>query len=359
MSAQWGNSIKYTIFGESHGAAIGIVIDGLAPGIELDIAFIKAEMERRAPGNSPLTTPRKEKDQFEILSGYYNGKTTGAPLSVIIRNTNQRSGDYSKHDGLMRPGHADYSGYIKYKGFNDFRGGGHFSGRMTAPIVFAGAVAKQILLEKNIIIGSHIYSLLNINDFPFELNNVDSKLLSDLTKSKLPLLNKALEQDIYKTVEEIRSEKDSVGGIIEVAAANLPAGIGDPFFNSMESQISHLIFSIPGIKGIEFGEGFNITKMKGSEANDSYNYEGDKVTTSSNHNGGILGGITNGRPLIFRCAVKPTASIEKEQNTINVNTKENDIINIVGRHDPCILFRAIPVVEAVTAIAILENLTKE
>lgn len=358
MSAQWGKSIKYTIFGESHGPAIGIVIDGLKPGLELDIDFIKGEMERRAPGSSSLTTPRKEADEFEILSGYFNGRSTGVPLTAIIRNTNQRSNDYTRHNGLMRPGHADYTGYVKYEGFNDFRGGGHFSGRITAPLVFAGAVAKQLLKEKGIIIGSHIYSLYNLKDTPFDMNCIDDDILRKLSQNRIPLLNKDLENEVYTIVENIRKEQDSVGGIVEVAAVNLPAGLGSPFFDSIESDLSHLIFSVPGLKGIEFGEGFNITGMKGSEANDCYHYSDGKVQTYSNHNGGVLGGITNGRPLIFRCAVKPTPSIAKEQQTINIYTGENDKISIVGRHDPCILFRAIPVIEAVTAMAILEHMEK-
>lgn len=357
MGAQWGSKIKYTIYGESHGNAIGVVIDGLRPGISLDMEAIEFEMQRRAPGGSSLTTPRNEKDQFEILSGFFNGKTTGTPLSVMIRNTNQHSKDYDKSKVLMRPGHGDYPGFVKYDGFNDYRGGGHFSGRITAPLVFAGAVAKQLLKEQDVIIGSHIYSLFNINDKRFNLNSIDGNLLSELTKTKLPLLDKSLEEPIISAVEKIKAEKDSVGGVVEVAVVNVPAGLGDPFFESIESQLSHLIFSIPGIKGIEFGEGFDIARMKGSEANDGYYYNGEGVVeTYTNNNGGINGGITNGRPIVFRCAVKPTPSIGKEQKTININTLENDTISVIGRHDPCILFRAIPVIEAVTAMTLLENM---
>lgn len=354
MSGVWGKNIKLSIFGESHGNAIGITIDGLLPGIELDIDYIKRELERRMPGKNKLSTARKEADQFEILSGYFNNKTTGSPLSAIIRNSDQHSKDYSKLKNLMRPGHADYTGNIRYKGFNDYRGGGHFSGRITAPLVFAGAVAKQILAEKGILIGSHIKSIANVEDESFDKVNIEDSLLSDLLKEEFPTINKEKGVEMRKLIIDAKGELDSVGGVVETAVLNLPVGIGSPFFYSVESHLSHMIFSIPAVKGIEFGEGFDISKLRGSEANDEYYMENDKVKTRTNNNGGILGGITNGMPIVFRTAFKPTASIARLQHTIDIEKHENAELEITGRHDPCIVQRAVPVVEAAAAIAILD-----
>lgn len=356
MSGTWGNKIKLSIFGESHGKAVGITIDGLSPGIELDINHINKEMERRAPGKSKLSTSRQESDSFEILSGYFNGRTTGTPLCAVIYNSNQHSRDYEKTKNLMRPSHGDLTGYIKYEGFNDYRGGGHFSGRLTAPLVFAGAICRQILETKSITIGSHIKSIAKISDDSFNPILVNDETLKKLSAKDFPLLNEAVESEMKETILRAKEEKDSVGGVIETAAVNLPIGLGDPFFDSVESTLSHLLFSIPGVKGIEFGEGFTISEMKGSEANDQYFVKDDKIRTYTNHNGGILGGITNGMPLIFRVAVKPTASIGKIQNTVDIEKRENAKLEIIGRHDPCIVHRAVPVVEAVTAIALLDLL---
>ena len=356
MSCVWGNKIKLSIFGESHGKAIGINIDGLPSGIELNMDFIKKEMERRAPGKSELSTTRKEEDSFEILSGYFNGRTCGTPLCALIYNTDQHSRDYEETKNLMRPSHGDYTGFIKYNGFNDYRGGGHFSGRITAPLVFAGAVCRQILEAHNIVIGSHIKSIGKIQDDYFDMTGISSKFLKSLNTSNFPVLDRKVEQDMKDVIINERNEKDSVGGIIETAAINLPAGLGEPFFDSVESTLSHLLFSIPGVKGVEFGAGFKITEMKGSAANDEYYIDGDKVKTFSNNNGGINGGITNGMPLILRVGIKPTPSIGKAQKTVDISKKENTIIEIKGRHDPCIVQRALPVIEAVTAIGILDLL---
>lgn len=356
MSCVWGNKIKLSIFGESHGKAIGINIDGLPSGIELNMDYIKKEMERRAPGQSELSTTRKEEDSFEILSGYFNGRTCGTPLCALIYNTDQHSRDYEETKNLMRPSHGDYTGFIKYNGFNDYRGGGHFSGRITAPLVFAGAVCRQILEAHNIVIGSHIKSIGKIQDDYFDMTGISSKILKSLNTSNFPVLDRKVEQDMKDVIINERNEKDSVGGIIETAAINLPAGLGEPFFDSVESTLSHLLFSIPGVKGVEFGAGFKITEMKGSAANDEYYIDGDKVKTFSNNNGGINGGITNGMPLILRVGIKPTPSIGKAQKTVDISKKENTIIEIKGRHDPCIVQRALPVIEAVTAIGILDLL---
>ena len=354
MSGVFGNNVKISIFGESHGNAIGVTIDGLPCGFEIDMDKVLFEMERRAPGKNQLSTARKEKDLPEILSGYFEGRTTGTPLCAIIRNSDTRSKDYSKTKDFVRPGHADYSGFERYSGFNDYRGGGHFSGRLTAPLVFAGAICKQILEEKGIFIGAHIGSIKNIEDDSFNATNISTEELLKLKDKELPLINESLEEKIKHTIMQAKYEGDSVGGTIECAVVGIKAGVGNPFFDSIESTLAHLMFSIPAIKGIEFGRGFDITKLFGSEANDEYYYDGDLVKTKTNNNGGILGGISNGMPIVFKVAVKPTASILKEQNTIDINNKKDVKFIIEGRHDPCIVQRAVPVIEAVAAIGILD-----
>lgn len=355
MSGVWGNNIKFSIFGESHGEAIGITIHGLEPGLEIDEEKIVFEMERRAPGKHDYSTVRTEGDNFKILSGFYNGATTGTPLTAIIYNEDQKSMDYEKYVDLMRPSHGDFTGHIKYNGFNDRRGGGHFSGRLTAPLVFAGAICKQVLAKKGILVGSHIKSIYNIEDISFQ-REIDETTLIDLGKSLFPVIDTNAKEEMKNAIISAKEEKDSLGGVIECAAINVVPGIGEPFFDSMESTISHLLFSIPGVKGVEFGAGFDITKKKGSEANDEYYMESGVVKTYSNNNGGILGGITNGMPIIFRVAFKPTPSIGKVQKTVNMATYQDQLIEIKGRHDPSIVVRAVPVVEAVCAMAILDSM---
>lgn len=354
MSGMWGSKIKLSIFGESHGNAIGITIDGLPAGFSIDMDKIMMEMARRAPGKSSLSTPRKESDIPEILSGYFEGKTTGTPLCAIIRNSNTKSKDYSKLKDVMRPGHADYTGAIRYKGFNDYRGGGHFSGRITAPLVFAGAICKQILEVKGIIVSAHINSIGKIKDFSFLESDISDELLNSFKEKELPLINTKLEDEMRQEILSARSSGDSIGGTIECAILGVSPGIGDPFFDSVESTLAHLMFSVPAVKGIEFGKGFDISKMRGSEANDEYYLENGNIKTKTNNNGGILGGITNGMPIIFNVAIKPTASIFNEQNTVNIVTMEETTLCIEGRHDPCIVQRALPVIEAVAAIGITE-----
>lgn len=354
MSSTWGNNIKLSLFGESHGKAVGINIDGLPPGIKLDLKEIELEMERRAPGRDKFSTSRIEGDKFEIISGFFNNKTTGTPLCAIIKNKDASPKDYEKTKNLIRPGHADYTGYKKYLGFNDYRGGGHFSGRLTAPICFAGAIAKQILKDQGLVVGSHIKSIGHIKDDSFNMVNIDSSLLEKLKGKKIPTIRDGKAKEMEKLILDVKKDNDSIGGIVELAVLNLVAGVGSPFFDSVESTISGLVFSIPGVKGIEFGEGFNIGKMRGSEANDEFFIEGGKVKTYSNNNGGILGGISNGMPIVFRVAIKPTPSIGKRQRTVDINEMENKEIEVEGRHDPCIVGRVIPVLEAVTAIAILD-----
>lgn len=354
MSGMWGSKIKLSIFGESHGNAIGITIDGLPAGFSIDMDKIMMEMSRRAPGKSSLSTPRKESDIPEILSGYFEGKTTGTPLCAIIRNSNTKSKDYSKLKDVMRPGHADYTGAVRYKGFNDYRGGGHFSGRITAPLVFAGAICRQILEVKGIIVSAHINSIGKIKDCSFLESDISDELLNSFKEKELPLINTKLEDEMRQEILSARSSGDSIGGTIECAILGVSPGIGDPFFDSVESTLAHLMFSVPAVKGIEFGKGFDISKMRGSEANDEYYLENGNIKTKTNNNGGILGGITNGMPIIFNVAIKPTASIFKEQNTVNIVTMEETTLCIEGRHDPCIVQRALPVIEAVAAIGITE-----
>ncbi|MEF2821143.1 MAG: chorismate synthase [Clostridium sp.] len=354
MSGMWGSKIKLSIFGESHGNAIGITIDGLPAGFSIDMDKIMMEMARRAPGKSSLSTPRKESDIPEILSGYFEGKTTGTPLCAIIRNSNTKSKDYSKLKDVMRPGHADYTGAVRYKGFNDYRGGGHFSGRITAPLVFAGAICKQILEVKGIIVSAHINSIGKIKDCSFLESDISDELLNSFKEKELPLINTKLEDEMRQEILSARSSGDSIGGTIECAILGVSPGIGDPFFDSVESTLAHLMFSVPAVKGIEFGKGFYISKMRGSEANDEYYLENGNIKTKTNNNGGILGGITNGMPIIFNVAIKPTASIFKEQKAVNIITMEETTLCIEGRHDPCIVQRALPVIEAVAAIGITE-----
>ena len=354
MSGIWGNKLKVSIFGESHGAGIGITIDGLPSGVEIDIDKVLNEMARRAPGKSKISTARKEGDKPEILSGFFEGKTTGTPLCAVIRNSDQHSKDYGKLKDLMRPGHADYPGFIRYNGFNDYRGGGHFSGRITAPLVFAGAVCKQILDSRGINVGAHIKSIGKTYDKGFDEVEITKELLENLKANELPLLCPENEEAMRNTILEARSDLDSVGGTIECTVIGIEAGIGNPFFDSVESTLAHLMFSVPAVKGIEFGKGFEMSELRGSQCNDEYYYDGDKVKTYTNNNGGITGGITNGMPILFKVGIKPTPSIAKNQRTIDISEKKESELAIKGRHDPCIVQRAVPVIEAVTAIGILD-----
>ncbi len=357
MSSTIGENIKCSIFGESHGKAIGVVIDGLPAGVSLDTEKILFEMKRRAPGNDKTATPRKEADLPKILSGVVENTTTGAPLCAIIENTNTKSKDYSDIKRCPRPGHSDYPAFVKYKGFNDIAGGGHFSGRITAPIVFAGAICKQILAEKGIRVTAHIGSIGNVEDKSFDPCCIPNDTIDSLLNSSFPLLDSSKEEAMRQVVAEASADKNSVGGTIECAVVGMDAGIGYPMFDGIEGRIAKAVFGIPAMKGIEFGKGFELSKMYGSESNDNFRYdENGKVYTETNNCGGILGGITNGMPITFKVAVKPTPSIAQKQDTINLETGENDTLEIKGRHDPCIVLRAVPVIEAVTAITILDLL---
>lgn len=356
MTATLGEKIKLTIFGESHGLGIGCVIDGLPPGFAIDLDAVKKEMQRRAPGKSPLATARNEKDAFIIESGFFEGRTTGTPLCVLIPNSDQHSVDYSKLKNVMRPGHADYSGKVKYNGFNDYRGGGHFSGRLTAPLVFMGAVAKQILAQRGIYVGAHIAAVAGVKDMPFNPLGERADTFSKLAHKTFPVLDDAAGEAMQEKILAAKQSCDSVGGVIECMAINLPAGIGAPFFDSLESRLAHALFSVPAVKGIEFGKGFALAQMPGSEANDQMYYDNGVVKTYTNNNGGITGGITNGMPVLFKAAVKPTPSIAKAQKTVDLSTESNTELAITGRHDPCIVQRAVPVIEGVAAWVILDML---
>jgi len=355
----WGNKLKISIFGESHGDGIGVVIDNLPPGIKIDMDYIERQMTRRAPGKSQLTTKRKESDSVKILSGVFNGYTTGAPLCGIIFNEDKESKDYSELKENMRPGHSDYPAFIKYEGFNDYRGGGHFSGRITAPLLFAGALAMYILEKyKGIYVTSHIKSICNIEDKGMELIDYEANHFMYLRDMDFPVLSEDKGELMKAEILKAKTKGDSVGGIVETIITNLAAGYGEPFFHSVESRLSGMIFSIPAVKGIEFGEGFNITKMQGSSANDLYVLKdgkiSSKISSKTNNNGGILGGITNGMPILFRTAIKPTPSISLPQDTVNITSMEKTILQIKGRHDPCIVPRVVPVIEGASALVVLD-----
>lgn len=354
MSSTFGNRIKISVFGESHGEAIGCVIDGLPHGVELDTEQIKKEMKRRAPGQDKSATPRREADEPKILSGVLNGKTTGAPLAMIIENTNTRSSDYGNIMTVPRPSHSDYPAYIKYGGDNDIRGGGHFSGRLTAPLVFAGAVAKQILAQKGIFIGSHIKKIGPAEDECFDKNNITPELLEALSNDLFATISNEKELEMRTVIETARLEGNSVGGIIECAAVGVPAGIGGNMFDTVESRLSSALFGIPAVKGIEFGAGFGFADMTGYQANDAYEIKNGGVALKTNNNGGVLGGITSGAPIVFSVAIKPTPSISIAQESVNLQTMQNETLVIKGRHDPCIVPRALPVVEGACAIVLLD-----
>lgn len=359
MSGNWGRNVKLTIFGESHGEGVGIILDGIKPGINIDFEFIKTQMKRRAPGRDKLSTSRNEADEVEFISGIVNGITTGTPITCLIRNKDLKSADYSELKTVFRPSHADHTGWVKYRGFNDHRGSGHFSGRVTAGLVCAGSIAIQILQESKILITSHIIGIGAIKGESLLNKNIKREDLEKLNKMDFPVLDEDLSNKMQEEILNAKSEEDSVGGLVETVVIGLSPGIGDPFFQSVESVLSSLLFSIPAIKGIEFGRGFEISELRGSEANDEMFFSGEEILCRSNNNGGIIGGITNGMPLVFRTAIKPTSSIGKKQNTVDVENGKNKELEIKGRHDPCIARRIVPVIEAVTALGLLEMIMED
>ncbi len=350
MSSTYGESLKLSIFGQSHGPAVGMVLDGIPAGLPVDQEKLQAFLSRRAPGKNAFSTPRKETDSVEFLGGVLNGFTCGAPIAATIANTNTRSGDYAGLMDCPRPGHADYTAQIKYGGFQDASGGGHFSGRLTAPLCIAGGLCLQWLEARGIRVGAHIASIAGIADTYFhpiapELDAVDGDF---------PVLSREAGTRMQQAIAEARAAGDSVGGIVECAVTGLPAGLGEPMFGGTENRIAQILYGIPAVKGVEFGEGFGAAALRGSENNDSFLAVDGKISTKTNHCGGILGGITNGMPVLFRAAFKPTPSIACIQETVSLSRKSAVPLQIHGRHDPCIVPRAVPVVEAAAAVALYD-----
>lgn len=347
-----GNSVAITLFGESHGEFIGAVLDGIAPGIDINREYIAQMLTMRRPSGQ-ISTPRKEKDAFKIVSGVVNEKTTGTPITILIPNENVNSSDYAQIQTIVRPSHADYTAQCKYHGFQDTRGGGHFSGRITAALVAAGAICKYALEQKGIYIGTHIKKCAGISDREF--NN----LLEDVNEVNIKpfaVLDEACGEKMQAAILAAASEGDSVGGILETAIIGMPEGVGEPWFDSLEGVMAHMMFSIPAVKGIEFGAGFSIAEMKGSAANDSLKLEHGKVVTATNNNGGINGGITNGMPIIFRTVIKPTPTIFKPQNTVDIQKMQETVLEPKGRHDPAIVHRARIVQDAAAALVLCDML---
>ena len=361
MKNTFGSDLSLTIFGESHGRAIGAVLDGMAAGLPVDETFLAACMDKRRARGDGLSTPRVEADTVQLLSGVVNGRTTGTAIALMIENTNTRSGDYAKTADLLRPGHADYTAYAKYHGFQDARGGGHFSGRVTAALVAGGAIVLSALHRAGIDITTHIAECAGIADTRFAQD--DAAQLSaqvEALASKpegFAVLDETVEEPMKAAIRAAGADGDSVGGMLETAILGLPAGIGEPYFDSVESEIAHLVFSVPAVKGIEFGTGFGFADLKGSEANDAFRMKGDSVVTATNHNAGINGGITNGMPVVFRTAVKQTPSIYKEQETVDYIAKQDAPLSIQGRHDPCIVPRAAIVQTCAAALAVGDLMT--
>lgn len=352
MSSTCGEKLKLSIFGQSHGPAIGMVLDGIPAGLPVDEEKLRVFLSRRAPGQDDYTTPRKEADYPEFLGGIVNGYTCGAPIAATIANKNTRSGDYSELKDCPRPGHADYTAQVKYGGFQDVAGGGHFSGRLTAPLCIAGGLCKQWLESMGIRIGAHIVAIGGVVDEPVYLDWANPQL--DLIGKEFPVLNPEAGQKMMDAIAAAKADGDSVGGLIECIATGLPVGLGEPMFGGMESKIAQIVYGIPAIKGLNFGTGFAGAYMRGSENNDQYYIENGKVLTKRNYAGGILGGITNGMPLVFEVAVKPTPSIGMAQKTVSLSRMKETELAVKGRHDPCIVPRAVPVIEAAAAIAIYD-----
>jgi len=357
MSSTMGQKIKVSVFGQSHSEAIGVVIDGLPAGERIDLDTVEKFLARRAPGRTRYSTPRTESDKPSVLSGLAGGKTCGAPLCAVIENKDVRSSDYDQHLDIPRPSHADYPAYVKYNGSNDIRGGGHFSGRLTAPLCFAGAVCAQILARKGIQIGAHLASVGLADDMLFDPVSVTEEQLDQIAIKEFPVIDDSAGELMKAEIDKALSEHDSVGGIIECCALGMPVGVGDPMFDGVENRLAAAIFGIPAVKGVEFGSGFAAARMKGSVHNDAYYMNEGKIKTKTNNHGGILGGITSGMPIIVRAAFKPTSSIGVEQDSVSLSRLTDCKLGVKGRHDPCIAVRAVPVVEAVVAITLLDLLS--
>ena len=354
MSSELGSKIKINIFGESHAEKIGMTLSGIPKGEIIDLDALDAVMARRAPGRDDTSTPRKEADKPVFLSGIENGVTTGEDINAVIYNTNQHSKDYSSLYNTPRPSHADYTALVKYGREVDLRGGGAFSGRLTAPLCIGGGIAKQILERHGIFVGAHVYSVKDVCDTPFDGVNLDKDTLLLAGTKPFPTISDEAGAAMRAEILSAKEDGDSVGGVVECAVIGMKAGHGGPLFDGVEGYIAKALFGIPAVKGVEFGAGFSLSKMRGSEANDPFAYKNGEVVTTKNNSGGILGGITSGMPLVVRAAFKPTPSIAKEQNTVNLLTKENTTVKIVGRHDPCIVARAVAAVEAAVALTVLD-----
>lgn len=352
MSSTYGEHLKLSIFGQSHGAGIGMVLDGIPAGLGVDLAALRAFLARRAPGQNAYSTPRKEADAPEFLSGLVEDTTCGAPIAAVIRNTNTRSGDYANLKDCPRPGHADYTAQIKYRGYQDAAGGGHFSGRLTAPLCIAGGLCKQWLERKGIVISAHIAMIADVWDTPFD----PVSPATDRVLSPFPTLDAGKGEQMQARIAQAKENLDSVGGIVECAVTGLPAGLGEPMFGGMEGRLAQMLYGIPAVKGVEFGAGFGVASLRGSQSNDPFRVEDGKIVTQTNNCGGILGGITDGMPLLFRTAFKPTPSIGRQQQSVSLSKMENCTLEVKGRHDPCIVPRAVPVVEAAAAVVLMDML---
>ncbi len=356
MASYLGEHIHVSVFGQSHSPAIGVVVDGLPAGERVDMEELGRFLKRRAPGQNATSTPRKEADLPQFLSGLVDDVTCGAPLAALIENTNTRSQDYAQLRDKPRPGHADFTAQVKYGGFQDVAGGGHFSGRLTAPLCIAGGICLQILKRRGIEVAAHIASIAGEADRPFDPMGESVETLDALKRAPFPVLDEKAGERMRKVILQAKEEGDSVGGVIECLVTGVPAGLGEPMFGGMENRLAAALFGIPAVKGVEFGAGFGVATMRGSENNDPFTVKDGKVVTETNHAGGILGGITNGMPLVFRLAVKPTPSIAKQQQTVSLSKKQVEELVVTGRHDPCIVPRAVPVVEAVTALVLTDLL---
>lgn len=356
MASYLGEHIHVSVFGQSHSPAIGVVVDGLPAGERVDMEELGRFLKRRAPGQNATSTPRKEADLPQFLSGLVDDVTCGAPLAALIENTNTRSQDYAQLRDKPRPGHADFTAQVKYGGFQDVAGGGHFSGRLTAPLCIAGGICLQMLKRRGIEVAAHIASIATEADRPFDPMGESVETLDALKRAPFPVMDEKAGERMRKAILQAKEEGDSVGGIVECLVTGVPAGLGEPMFGGMENRLAAALFGIPAVKGVEFGAGFGVATMRGSENNDPFTVKDGKVVTETNHAGGILGGITNGMPLVFRLAVKPTPSIAKQQQTVSLSKKQVEELVVTGRHDPCIVPRAVPVVEAVTALVLTDLL---
>ncbi len=360
MKSSIGSKVRLTVFGESHGPAIGCVIEGLPAGHKIDFDMLSLQMSRRAPGKDKTATARREEDAPEILSGVLEGVTTGAPLAIVIKNNDTRSHNYDDLKIHPRPNHSDYAAFVKYGGYNDIRGGGHFSARLTAPIVAAGAVCRSILKEKGISVGGHILNIGSVFDAPFDPVKVSAEELENLSSKLFALNLPEKEADMRAEVESARLYLDSVGGSVELAAVGLPAGVGNPMFFGVENVLAQILYGIPAVKSVSFGAGEEFSRMRGSEANDGMYVDDDgTVKCRTNNCGGITGGITNGMPLTVKVALKPTPSIARPQQTVNLEKMENATLEIVGRHDPCIVPRALAALEAALCIGLCDLLAED